>query len=75
MVCVEKIKAEYPLHWLVWNNEFKSLEIELSKKEVIAEKLLTTKLSTYLRLSLSYLCINHKILLCFWRLLREFLKV
>lgn len=34
MVCVGFIQQEYPLHWLVWNNEYKILEAELAKKEV-----------------------------------------
>lgn len=34
MVCEEVIKKEYPLHWLVWNNDYKTLEAELAKKEV-----------------------------------------
>lgn len=35
MVRVEQLQSEYPLHWLVWNNEYKALELELAKKEVI----------------------------------------
>lgn len=34
MVCPDRIIEEYPLHWLVWNNEYKTLEAELAKKEV-----------------------------------------
>lgn len=34
MVGVEQIQSLYPLHWLVWNNDFKALEIELAKKMV-----------------------------------------
>lgn len=37
MVGVEQIQSEYPLHWLVWNNEYKALEIELEKNEVNTE--------------------------------------
>lgn len=37
MVRVEQLQSEYPLHWLVWNNEYKALEIELTKKEVISK--------------------------------------
>lgn len=40
MVGVEQIQSEYPLHWLVWNNEYKALEIELDKSEVSAVNLL-----------------------------------
>lgn len=36
MVGVEQIQSEYPLHWLVWINDYKTLEIELDKKEVRA---------------------------------------
>jgi hypothetical protein len=34
MPSIDFIKSEYPLHWLVWNNEYKELEKELSKKVV-----------------------------------------
>lgn len=39
MVSEEYIKTEYPLHWLVWVNDFKLLRKELSKKEHDKEKL------------------------------------
>jgi hypothetical protein len=32
MPSIDFIKSEYPLHWLVWNNEYKELDQELSKK-------------------------------------------
>lgn len=32
MPSIDFIKSEYPLHWLVWNNEYKELDKELSKK-------------------------------------------
>ncbi|KAL3272380.1 hypothetical protein HHI36_013857 [Cryptolaemus montrouzieri] len=38
MVNVEQIKAEYPLHWLVWQNEYQILSEELEKKEHDKEK-------------------------------------
>lgn len=38
MVCIEDIQGEHPLHWLVWNNDYKLLEAELSKKEVSTSK-------------------------------------
>lgn len=34
MPSIDFIKSEYPLHWLVWNNEYKELDKELSKKAV-----------------------------------------
>jgi hypothetical protein len=34
MPSIDFIKSEYPLHWLVWNNEYKELDKELSKKVV-----------------------------------------
>lgn len=34
MVSEEYIKAEYPLHWLVWKNEYKLLEKTLKEKKV-----------------------------------------
>lgn len=30
MVNVEKIRKSYPLHWLVWNNDYVQLDKELS---------------------------------------------
>jgi len=32
MPSIDFIKSEYPLHWLVWNNEYKELDKELSQK-------------------------------------------
>jgi hypothetical protein len=32
MPSVDFIKSEYPLHWLVWNKEYKELDKELSQK-------------------------------------------
>lgn len=34
MVCRQFIETEYPLHWYVWNNQYKDLESVLSKKIV-----------------------------------------
>lgn len=34
MVSEEYIKAEYPLHWCVWKNDYKNLEKLLAKKTV-----------------------------------------
>lgn len=33
MVGTEYIKQKFPLHWLVWQNDYKQLEVELAKKE------------------------------------------
>ncbi|PSN45064.1 Ankyrin repeat domain-containing protein 13B [Blattella germanica] len=38
MPSIDVIKSEYPLHWLVWNNEYKELDKELSKKVYDKEK-------------------------------------
>ncbi|XP_060522044.1 ankyrin repeat domain-containing protein 13D isoform X2 [Cylas formicarius] len=38
MVSEEFIKSEYPLHWLVWHNEYKLLEKALATKEHDKEK-------------------------------------
>ncbi|XP_023723986.1 ankyrin repeat domain-containing protein 13D isoform X1 [Cryptotermes secundus] len=38
MPSIDFIKSEYPLHWLVWNNEYKELDKELSKKVYDKEK-------------------------------------
>ncbi|XP_044760632.1 ankyrin repeat domain-containing protein 13D isoform X1 [Coccinella septempunctata] len=38
MVTLEKIKLEYPLHWLVWQNEFENLSEELKKNQHDKEK-------------------------------------
>lgn len=35
MVQVEDIETAYPLHWLVWQNDYKQLEIKLKSKEVL----------------------------------------
>lgn len=34
MVEIEFIQKEYPLHWLVWQNDYKQLDLLLKKKEV-----------------------------------------
>jgi hypothetical protein len=39
MVEVEFIKKEYPLHWLVWQNDYKQLDTRLKKREHDKEKL------------------------------------
>ncbi|XP_044272441.1 ankyrin repeat domain-containing protein 13D isoform X2 [Tribolium madens] len=39
MVEIEFIQKEYPLHWLVWQNDYKQLDILLKKKEEDKEKL------------------------------------
>ncbi|KDR18063.1 ankyrin repeat domain-containing protein 13D isoform X1 [Zootermopsis nevadensis] len=38
MPSINFIKSEYPLHWLVWNNDYKDLDKELSKKVHDKEK-------------------------------------
>ncbi|XP_066257652.1 ankyrin repeat domain-containing protein 13D isoform X1 [Euwallacea similis] len=38
MVSEEYIKAEYPLHWLVWNNDYKLLEKVLNEQNYDKEK-------------------------------------
>lgn len=38
MVAVDFIQKEYPLHWLVWENNFKDLKVELQKREHDIEK-------------------------------------
>ncbi|KAG8233087.1 hypothetical protein J437_LFUL013087 [Ladona fulva] len=38
MSTIESIKANYPLHWLVWNNNYEELDKELSKNELEKEK-------------------------------------
>lgn len=38
MVGIDFIKTKYPLHWLVWENEYKQLEIELTKKQYNKEE-------------------------------------
>lgn len=38
MVCRQFIETEYPLHWYVWNNQYKDLESVLSKKIHDTEK-------------------------------------
>ncbi|KAJ8923292.1 hypothetical protein NQ315_001850 [Exocentrus adspersus] len=38
MVSEEFIKAEYPLHWCVWKNDYKNLETLLAKKACDKEK-------------------------------------
>lgn len=35
MVQIDFIKKEYPLHLLVWQNDYHQLEKELSSREVI----------------------------------------
>ncbi|CAH0563655.1 unnamed protein product [Brassicogethes aeneus] len=32
MVHIDQIKLEYPLHWLVWTNDYQNLQSELAKK-------------------------------------------
>ncbi|RZC34199.1 ankyrin repeat domain-containing protein 13D, partial [Asbolus verrucosus] len=39
MVETEFIKTEYPLHWLVWQNDYKQMETSLKSKEHDKEKL------------------------------------
>lgn len=34
MITVEQIAAKYPLHWFVWNNDFRELQQALEKGEV-----------------------------------------
>ncbi|XP_066997849.1 ankyrin repeat domain-containing protein 13D isoform X3 [Anabrus simplex] len=38
MPSLDFIKSEYPLHWLVWNNDYKELDKELSKNVHEKEK-------------------------------------
>ncbi|KAK7794448.1 hypothetical protein R5R35_003815 [Gryllus longicercus] len=38
MPSLEYIQKQYPLHWLVWNNEYKELDRELSKNVFDKEK-------------------------------------
>lgn len=38
MTSLEFIQAEYPLHWLVWKNDYKELDKELSKNVFDKEK-------------------------------------
>ncbi|XP_071443354.1 ankyrin repeat domain-containing protein 13D isoform X3 [Hetaerina americana] len=35
---LDSIKADYPLHWLVWNNSYEELDKQLSKNEYEKEK-------------------------------------
>ncbi|KAL0272496.1 UNVERIFIED_CONTAM: hypothetical protein PYX00_005438 [Menopon gallinae] len=39
MPSIETIKEQYPLHWLVWNNDYEELESVLSKDECNKEKM------------------------------------
>ncbi|XP_063904695.1 ankyrin repeat domain-containing protein 13D isoform X2 [Zophobas morio] len=39
MVEIEFIKEEYPLHWLVWQNDYKQLDTRLKNKEYDKEKI------------------------------------
>lgn len=35
MISIEKIKEEYPLHWLVWNNDHEDLQQLLQSTEQV----------------------------------------
>lgn len=56
MVSVEYISSEYPLHWLVWTNDYKALEVELAKREVNNHK----------RVLLTNIEVNSKLLQVFY---------
>lgn len=34
MLTTDKIKAEYPLHWSVWNDDYKNLQEQLKTGQV-----------------------------------------
>lgn len=33
-ITIDKIKEKYPLHWLVWNNDYQELEEHLKMEKV-----------------------------------------
>lgn len=48
MISIDEIKAQYPLHYLIWTNHYKELEEELSKRVVIIDNLIKGNLLSFL---------------------------
>lgn len=55
MTTIDKIKAEYPLHWSVWNDDHKNLQDQLKTGQVSQTELI------YLFV---YICFASKIAHC-----------
>lgn len=46
MTSLEKIQQDYPLHWLVWNNDYEELDQALATKKVGGRRILDLYLFT-----------------------------
>lgn len=44
MMATDDIQANFPLHWLVWNNDFEELELALQSEKVHYQRSLSLSL-------------------------------